>query len=61
VLALDPKTIRKGSSLLFNGSPLHEAERKHLQEWEWVITERHRASIWLEGEYPLFTEVSVDT
>ena len=61
MLALDPKMIRDGRSLRYEGRLLSEAERKRLQEWEWVITERHRASIWLMGEYPFFTEVSVDT
>jgi hypothetical protein len=61
ILAVDPKTIHKRRSLRFEGRLLREAERKRLQEWEWVITERHRASIWLVGEYPLLTEVPVDT
>jgi hypothetical protein len=60
-LSLDPKTIRHDGLLQFDGRPLPEAEREQLQEWERIITERHRASIWLMGEYPLYTEVSVDT
>lgn len=61
VLVLDPKTIWDGRWLRFEGRPLREAERNRLQEWEWIIRERHRASIWLQGEYPLFTELPVDT
>lgn len=61
VLALDSKTVRSGRSLLFDGLPLRAAERTRLREWEWIISERHRASIWLAGEYPFYTELSVDT
>jgi hypothetical protein len=61
VLALDPKTVRYGRSLRFEGRPLREAARERLEEWECVITERHRASIWLVGEEPLYTELPVDT
>jgi hypothetical protein len=61
VLALDPKTVQCGRFLIFEGCPLQQAEREQLQEWEWIIRERHRASIWLAGEDPLYTELSVDT
>ena len=61
VLELDQKAIRHERSLRFAGRPLREAERARLHEWEWIITERHRASIWLQGECPLFSHVSVDT
>jgi hypothetical protein len=61
VLALDPKIVQYRRSLRFDGRPLYEAERKNLEEWESVITERHRAAIWLKGEEPLYTELSVDT
>jgi hypothetical protein len=61
VLDIDPKTVQCRGALRFEGRPLHEAEPDRLQEWEAVIGERHRAAIWLAGEYPLYTELPVDT
>jgi hypothetical protein len=60
-LGLASKAVKYGRSLRFAGRPLREAEREDLEEWEWVIRERHRASIWLVGEEPLYTELPVDT
>jgi hypothetical protein len=61
VLGLDPEEVLAGDGLAFDGAPLTEADRGRLEDWEHVVSERHRAAIWLKGEYPLFTELPVDT
>jgi hypothetical protein len=61
VLAVDPRAVQQGNSLLYGGRPLRESERDRLQKWEWIICERHRAAIWLVGEDQLYTELLVDT
>ncbi len=47
--------------LALDGKAIISVERGRLQEWENVICQRHRAVIWLEGHYPLYTELPVDT
>jgi hypothetical protein len=59
-LAIDPQTVMVNGLLAYKGSALAEADRKQVQEWENLICERHRASIWLVGEYPEYTELPVD-
>jgi hypothetical protein len=61
ILELSPETVMHHGSLALKGVPIGEVEREGLETWEWVIRERHRAAIWLEGEYPRYTELPVDT
>jgi hypothetical protein len=60
-LEIDPETVRKNGLLAYKGDTLATADREQLEEWESVVCERHRAAIWLVGEEPLYTELSVDT
>lgn len=61
ILGIDPGAVMCGKGLAVDGGPLAGADRKRLEQWEWVIQERHRAAIWLVGEYPRYTELPVDT
>lgn len=62
ILGIDPKEVMtEDCYLLFRGRRLQHAETDELENWEWIIRERHRAAIWLVGEDPLYTEISVDT
>jgi hypothetical protein len=60
ILGIDPKLVMHDGRLTVDGKPVGEANRRRLEEWESVIRERHRATIWLVGEQPLYTELSVD-
>lgn len=60
-LGLSPEELMPLGRLAFRGKPLSEAERGELEEWECVIRERHRASIWLEDASEAYTELAVDT
>lgn len=60
-LGLEPHTVMKDGILTVAGKPIVETARDELLEWENVISEKHRAAIWLEGRYPLYTELPVDT
>jgi uncharacterized protein DUF4272 len=61
VLGLKRKKVMAGKSLAFEGKPLAETDRERLEQWEPVICERHRASMWLVGDEDPYTEISVDT
>jgi hypothetical protein len=60
VLEIDPQTVMANGFLAYKGRALATVDRKELKEWESLICERHRASIWLVGTYPLYTELPVD-
>ena len=60
-LGLNRKKVMAGKGLAFEGKPLAEADRERLEEWEVVIRERHRASMWLVGDEDPYTAISVDT
>jgi hypothetical protein len=60
-LGLDPDAVLFEGGLAIDGGPLARAGRERLEVWEWAIRERHRAAIWLRGEYALYTELPVDT
>jgi hypothetical protein len=55
------KRFRIRGRLALDGNPIESADRDRVQECETIICERHRAAIWLEGHYPLYTELPVDT
>ncbi|MCI0457078.1 MAG: DUF4272 domain-containing protein [Gemmataceae bacterium] len=59
-LAVKPEEVMVEGVLAFKGQPLPAADRKELENWEDLIRERHRASIWLVGTYPRYTELPVD-
>jgi hypothetical protein len=61
ILGLKRKSVMVGKGLAFEGRPLAEADRTRLEQWEPVICERHRASMWLVGDEDPYTEISVDT
>jgi hypothetical protein len=59
--AVDPEAVMIDGCLALDGKRIIDVDRKRLDDWESVICERHRAVIWLEGSYPLYTELPVDT
>lgn len=61
VLELPPKQLMSGLFPLVDDVPLIEASRDRLEAWENIVCERHRATIWLVGEDPLYTGLTVDT
>jgi hypothetical protein len=61
LLGIEPQTVMGEGHLLLDGEPVGDASPERLEGWECVVSERHRASIWLAGEYPLYTELPVDT
>lgn len=61
ILAIDPNAVMVEGCLAVDGRSIVSADRERLIEWENAICERHRAAIWLAGEYPVYTELPVDT
>lgn len=61
VIGLPAENIMRDGGLLFDGKPLVDSERGHAERWETIVCERHRATIWLAGEQPVYTELTVDT
>jgi hypothetical protein len=61
ILKIDPTTVIREGNLTVAGKLLRDTNREWLEDWESVICERHRAAIWLVGEDPLYTEISVAT
>ena len=49
------------NDLAVDDKPLNELEESRLQEVMSITLERHRAIIWLLGEQPTYSEVTVDT
>lgn len=47
--------------LTLDSKPLQESVLSRTAEFEEIICERHRAAIWLAGEYPIYSELTVDT
>jgi hypothetical protein len=60
-LRLDAGHMIAHDDLAIDGKALAQVEKNRVQECEWITCERHRAIIWLVGEYPIFTETPVDT
>jgi hypothetical protein len=60
-IGLDRTEVMVDGGLAFERAPLACADRKRLEDWETVICERHRASMWLVGDEDRYTEISVDT
>lgn len=60
-LEIDPGTVKYENGIGYAGNSLSEIDRDELDEWEYVIHHRHRASIWLVGTYESYTELPVDT
>lgn len=61
ILGVETSAVMVKGYLAFKGRPVSRIKRAELWEWEHVICERHRAAIWLVGEEPSYTELSVDT
>ena len=61
VLGIDPASVMADGVLTIDGVPIDQVPTPRVQECEWVVCQHHRASIWLVGTYPLFTELPVDT
>jgi hypothetical protein len=57
----------KGPDLMIGGDlsvghkAILDADERRVREGENIICERHQASIWLVGEYPVYTETPADT
>jgi hypothetical protein len=60
-LGLDPAQLIVQGDLAIDGKSITEVEESRLQECECVTCERHRAIIWLCGEYPIYSQTPVDT
>jgi uncharacterized protein DUF4272 len=61
LLGLDSTGLIVEGDLGIDGRPLSAVEPDRVQDCEWVFRERHRAAIWLAGEDPLYSELTVDT
>jgi len=60
-LRLDANQLIVNNDLAIDGKPISEVTEDRLQECEWITNERHRAIIWLVGEYPIYSQTPVDT
>ncbi|MDG3007264.1 DUF4272 domain-containing protein [Paludisphaera mucosa] len=60
-LPLEKLRIVVREDLAIDGRPIEECVDRRVAEVERVTHHRHRASIWLVGEHPLYTETPVDT
>jgi len=60
-LHLDASHLVVDKDLAIAGKPIFEVDKKSVQTCEHIIRERHKAAIWLVGEYPLYSELPVDT
>lgn len=60
-LRLDPTSFMSDGDLSIDGRPIVAAKAERVSEVEWIAQQRHRASIWLIGEYPVYTETPADT
>ena len=49
------------NDLAIDGKPLNQVTEERLQEVLSITLERHRVIIWLMGEQPNYTEITVDT
>ena len=47
--------------LAIQGRPASAVDPRVLQTCDWIVTEQHRATIWLKGEYQEYWQFSVDT
>jgi hypothetical protein len=61
VLRLDAAHLIVDSDLAIDDKPLGDAEDNRVQECVNITFERHRAAIWLLGEYPVYSQTPVDT
>jgi hypothetical protein len=61
LLHLDADRLIMDGDLAVAGKPIFRADKQSVQACEHIIRERHRAAIWLIGEYPLYSELPVDT
>lgn len=60
-LHIDAEHLVQDNDLAIAGNPIAGVDMKNVQACEHIIRERHRAAIWLVGEYPLYSELPVDT
>lgn len=61
MLAIDPAQLIVDGDLSIDGMPIGDIKPDRLQSCGWVANERHRASIWLLGGYPVYSNTPVDT
>ena len=61
VLDLKLTALVAGGDLQLGGQPLGVASEDQRRLGEWIMRQRHRASIWLVGEESVYSEVSADT
>ncbi len=61
LLGVDRSTLVVDGDLAICGKAVDEAEEDAVRDAGWITMQRHRASNWLVGEYPLYTETPADT
>ncbi len=60
-LRLDPAHLIINHELAIDQTPLSNVDDDRLAECTWITCERHRAIIWLMGQYPAYSRTPVDT
>ena len=61
ILKIDANHLIAGNDLAIGGRPIFEVDEQNVQTCAQITWERHRAAIWLFGEYPIYSELPVDT
>ncbi len=61
VLHVERQRVIAESDLAIGGIPISKVAEGRIRSCEWAVCEQHRASIWLAGEYPTYSETPADT
>jgi hypothetical protein len=59
--ARDADQLIINNDLALEGKEISKVDYARVQQYEHITCARHRATIWLLGEYPLYSELPVDT
>jgi hypothetical protein len=60
LLGIDQATLLSRGDLAVGDGPIDDAEEDLVRAGEWIARRRHQASIWLVGEYPIYTQTPAD-
>ncbi len=60
LLGIEQSTFLVNGDLGFGGKSMQDADADLVSSGGWITQRRHEASIWLIGEYPLYTETPAD-
>jgi hypothetical protein len=60
-LGIERASLVGAGELRIDAQPITELDDKRWHTCESIIRERHRATIWLQGEHPTYRDISVDT